>query len=85
MAWYWQILIILGIFIIIGIINASNESYDEEATSNAMNRLTAMVIIDNLKYERPETWAKCASNILGRPVDPPTQEQIARWKMQNKK
>lgn len=83
MAWYWWVLIALGILIIIGMINANNELYEEEEeTSVAMNRLAAMVIIDDLKYTHPEAWAKCASNIMGRPIDPPTPDQIARWKQQ---
>ena len=82
MAWYWWLLIAVALFGIIGAICSGDSYEEEESTSDAMNRLAALVIIDGLKYERPEVWAKCASEIMGRQIDPPTPEQVARWKAQ---
>ena len=82
MAWYWWLLIILGGILIMGAILSHDPYEDEDDTSDSMNRLAALVIIDGLKYTHPEVWAKCASDIMGRPIDPPTPEQIARWNAQ---
>lgn len=85
MAWYWWLLIVAAIFGLIGAINSRNERIEyEEETSDAMNRLAALVIIDDLKYSHPEIWARCASNIMGRQIDPPTPEQVAKWNEQRK-
>lgn len=85
MAWYWWLLIVAAIFGLIGAINSRNERIEyEEETSDAMNRLAALVIIDDLKYSHPEIWARCASNIMGRQIDTPTPEQVAKWNEQRK-
>lgn len=85
MAWYWWTLIILGIIILLGGIMSYDPYEDEDDTSDSVNRLAALVIIDGLKYTHPEVWAKCASDIMGRPIDPPTPEQIMRWEEQKAK
>ena len=72
----------MALFGIIGAICSDDYDEEEGSTSDTMNRLAALVIIDVLKYERPEVWAKCASEIMGRQIDPPTPEQVARWKAQ---
>lgn len=72
----------MAIFGIIGAICSDDYDEEEESTSDTMNRLAALVIIDGLKYERPEVWAKCVSEIMSRQIDPPTHEQIAKWKAQ---
>ena len=82
MAWYWWLLIAVAIFGIIGAICSGDSYEEEESTSDTMNRLAALVIIDGLKYDRPEVWARCASEIMGRQIDPPTPEQVAMWKAQ---
>lgn len=85
MAWCWWLLIAAAFFGLIGAIGSRNEYYeDEEETSDAMERLAALVIIDDLKYSHPEVWAKCASSIMGRQIDPPTPEQVAKWNEQRK-
>ena len=65
---------------VIGIINGDYDSVDE--TDDWEARLMALMIIADLKYTRPEVWAKCASDIMGKRVAPPTPEQIAQWKEQ---
>ena len=85
MAWYWWTLIILVGAWIVGAILSYDPYEDEDDTSDSVNRLAALVIIDDLKYTHPEVWAKCASDIMGRPIDPPTPEQIAKWKAQKAK
>ena len=82
MAWYWWLLIVVAILGLISAAGHSNEPYEED---NAWaERLGALVIIDDLKYKHPEAWAKCASEIMGRQIDPPTPEQVARWNEQRK-
>ena len=72
----------MALFGIIGAICSDDYDEEEGSTSDTMNRLAALVIIDGLKSARPEVWAKCASEIMGRQIDPPTPEQVARWKAQ---
>lgn len=79
MAWYWWLVIVGAVFGIISIVLDHGEPYEEE--SSGAGRLAALIIIDGLKYTHPEVWAKCASDIMGRPIDPPTPEQIAQWKL----
>lgn len=82
MAWYWWLLIVVTILGLIGAINSHNEQirYEEEA-EDSVNRLRAIILLDGLKYTHPDVWAKCVSDIVDRPVDPPTLEQIEKWKM----
>lgn len=82
MAWYWWVLIVLGIIILIGAIVGHDDYYEEEESSDWANRLAALIIIDDLKYTRPDVWAKCASGIMGRQIDPPSPEQVAKWNEQ---
>ena len=77
MAWYWWLVIAGAIFGLIVVVSDHDEQYEE---SDGSSRLAALVIIDGLKYTHPDVWAKCASDIMGRPIDPPTPEQIAKWK-----
>ncbi len=79
MAWYWWILIILGIIILIGMFSGEYDSYEEEE-HDWMYRLQALMIINDLKWRYPEKWAQMASDIVGKPVNPPTPEQIAEYK-----
>ena len=80
----WLILVFIVLFFIIGISASYNDSI-EEHTSDAMNNLAALALIDDLKYNCPSVWANCASKILGRSVEPPTPEQCLEWKLKNRK
>lgn len=82
MVWYWWLLIVVAIFGLISAAGHSSEPYNEEDDNAWANRLGALIIIDDLKYKHPEAWAKCASEIMGRQIDPPTPEQVARWNLQ---
>lgn len=83
MDWYWCVLIVLGILILIGVCVGHSDDYDEDY--DELFRASAVPIINDLKYTRPETWAKAASEIMGRHIDPPTPEQIAEWEKNHKK
>ena len=49
MAWYWWLLIAVVLFGIIGAICSDDYDEEEGSTSDTMNRLAALVIIDGLK------------------------------------
>ena len=84
MAWYWWVLIIVAVLGLIGAAGHSGDSYEEDDSEDWANRLEALIIIDDLKYKHPEVWARCASKIMGREIDTPTPEQVARWNEQLK-
>ena len=73
-----------GIILLIIILSAINESVDriyepEEDAADWEARLSALMIINDLKYTRPDVWAKGASVIMGKPVNPPTPEQCEEY------
>lgn len=71
---------LLGLMIVGAIISIANGDYDSvDEADDWEARLTALMIINDLKYTRPEVWAKCASNIMGKRVTPPTPEQCEEY------
>lgn len=75
--WIGAILVFIAC---IGIIKGPTDIYRpvEEADDWA-NRLAALMIINDLKYTHPDTWAIAASDIMGKPVNPPTPEQCEEY------
>lgn len=78
LAWIGGILLII---IIIGAVGSSVDRIYEpvEEADDWANRLTALMIINDLKYTQPGLWAKCASDIMGKQVNPPTPEQCEEY------
>lgn len=81
--WGWLaigiILLIAFVGICVGVANKTDDHEDEDY----LWRTSALLIIDPIKYTHPVTWAKAASEIMGREIDPPTPEQIVAWESRN--
>lgn len=81
LAWIGGVL--LGLMIVGAVVSIVNGDYDSMDSVDEADdweaRLTALMIINDLKYTRPEVWAKCASDIMGKCVAPPTPEQCEEY------
>lgn len=82
--WGWLAIGLSFLIAYVGISITNACKTDDHEDHDYLWKVSALMIIDDLKYTHPETWATAASEIMGRQIDPPTPEQIAAWKARNK-
>ena len=78
MSWYWWV--ILGFVLLIIIVNIREDTINRNEETQGDNewasKAQALLIISNLRYKHLDLWAKAASKIMMRKVNPPTQKKL---------